>query len=118
VSGELPLPSLLSAALVAFTFELDTAFEHRMPDHRSATRKARGESPRGPYLVSVAMWASCLRYVTGEGVTVAEVARLARTTANLDGMRRWGYVSLDGAGRGGGARRSGPAGAARLCPRL
>jgi hypothetical protein len=32
------------------------------------------------------MWANCLRYVTGEGVTVAEVARLARTTANLDGQ--------------------------------
>jgi DNA-binding MarR family transcriptional regulator len=42
------------------------------------------------------------------------VARLARTSANLDGMRRWGYVTLDGAERGGGARRSGPDSILRL----
>ena len=114
VPDELPLPSLLSAAWVAFTVELDNEFEHRMPDHRSALRKARGEAPHGAYLVSVAMWANCLRYVTEEGVTMAEVARQARTHANLDGMRRWGYVTLDGAGRRGGARRSGPDSVLRL----
>ena len=103
--AELPLPSLLSAAWVAFTVELDNEFEHRMPDHRSA-----GRIGDGPYLVSVAMWANCLRYVTEEGVTVAEVARLARTHANLDGMRRWGYVTLD---RGG---RAGPSTVMRLTP--
>jgi DNA-binding MarR family transcriptional regulator len=107
VSGALPLPSLLSAALVAFTVELDNEFEHRMP-HRTADQKARGETLSGPWLVSVAMWANCLRYVTEDGVTVAEVERRARTHANLDGMRRWGYVTLDGAGRRGGAGRSGP----------
>jgi hypothetical protein len=111
---ELPLCALLSAAFVAFTVELDNEFEHRMPDHRSTARKARGETLRGPYLVSVAMWANCLRYVSEDGVTVAEVARLARTTTNLDGMRRWGYVTVDGAGRGGGARRSGPDSILRL----
>jgi hypothetical protein len=111
---ELPLCALLSAAFVAFTVELDNEFEHRMPDHGSTARKARGERLRGPYLVSVAMWANCLRHVSEDGVTVAEVARLARTHANLDGMRRWGYVTLDGAGRGGGARRSGPDSILRL----
>jgi hypothetical protein len=114
VPDELPLCALLSAALVAFTVELDNEFEHRMPDHRSTARKARAETPRGPYLVSVAMWANCLRYVSEDGVTVAEVARRARTTTNLDGMRRWGYVTVDGAGRGGGARRSGPDSILRL----
>jgi hypothetical protein len=106
VSGVLPLPSLLSAALVAFTVELDNEFEHRIPN-RTSERKARGETLSGPWLVSVAMWANCLRYVTEDGVTVADVERRARTHANLDGMRRWGYVTLDGAGRRGGARRSG-----------
>jgi hypothetical protein len=114
VPDELPLCALLSAAFVAFTVELDNEFEHRLPDHRSTTRKARGETLRGPYLVSVAMWANCLRYVSEDGVTVADVSRLARTTTNLDGMRRWGYVTLDGAGRGGGARRSGPDSILRL----
>jgi DNA-binding MarR family transcriptional regulator len=109
----LPLPSLLSAALVAFTVELDNEFEHRIPN-RTSERKARGDRLSGPWLVSVAMWANCLRYVTEDGVTVAEVERLARTHANLDGMRRWGYVTLDGAGRRGGARRSGPDSVLRL----
>jgi hypothetical protein len=113
VPDELPLCALLSAAFVAFTVELDNEFEHRMPE-QSTTRKARGETQRGLYLVSVAMWANCLRYVSEDGVTVAEVARLARTTTNLDGMRRWGYVTLDGAGRGGGARRSRPDSILRL----
>ena len=113
MSGVLPLPSLLSAALVAFTVELDNEFEHRIPN-RTSERKARGETLSGPWLVSVAMWANCLRYVTEDGVTVAAVERLARTHANLDGMRRWGYVTLDGAGRRGGARRSGPDSVLRL----
>jgi hypothetical protein len=108
VPDRLPLTALLSAAFVAFTIELDNEFEQRMPDHGTAARRARGEAGRGPYLVSVAMWASCVRYVTEEGITVREVERLARTHANLDGVRRWGYVTLDGAGRGGGARTSGP----------
>jgi hypothetical protein len=102
VVDELPLPALLSAVWVAFTVELDNEFEHRMPDHRIA-----GRIGDGPYLVSVAMWANCLRYVTEAGVTVAEVARLARTHANLDGMRRWGYVTLD---------RGGPSTVMRLTP--
>jgi hypothetical protein len=93
---------------VAFTIELDNEFERRMPDHGTAARRARGEEGRGPNLVSVAMWANCVRHVTEAGITVHEVERLARTHANLDGVRRWGYVTLDGAGRGGGARTSGP----------
>jgi hypothetical protein len=78
VPDELSLCALLSAAFVAFTVELDNEFEHRMPEHRSTMRKARGETQRRLYLVSVAMWANCLRYVFEDGVTVAEVARLAR----------------------------------------
>ena len=39
------------------------------------------------------MWANCLRQLPDEGITVAELRRRARTGTNLDGMRRWRYVS-------------------------
>jgi DNA-binding MarR family transcriptional regulator len=39
------------------------------------------------------MWANCLRYLPDEGITVAELRRRARTGTNIDGMRRWRYVS-------------------------
>ncbi len=42
------------------------------------------------------MWENCMRFVTGEPITVGGLLRLARTGTNLDGMRRWGYVTIDG----------------------
>jgi DNA-binding MarR family transcriptional regulator len=90
VPDRLPLPTLLSQALVAFTVELDNEFERRLP-HRTSTK--RGE---GPWLVSVAMWSTCLSFVDDDGVTVRRLEELARTGTNLDGMRRWGYVTIDG----------------------
>src|ERR1700722_14000189 len=90
----LPLPALLSQSLVAFTIELDNEFEHRMR-HRTTRPAAGVGTERGPWLTSVAMWSNCLRYVTEDGVTVGELARLARTGTNLDGMRRWGWVSVE-----------------------
>jgi hypothetical protein len=89
----------LSAAVVAFTIELDNEFEHRMP-HRIASQRASGEPARGPWLTSAVMWANCLRYLAPapDGMTVAELGRLARTPTNLDGMRRWGYLAIDGTG--------------------
>jgi hypothetical protein len=38
---QLPLPALLSQALVAFTIELDNEFEHQMP-HRTRNHGATG----------------------------------------------------------------------------
>ena len=99
MAESLPLPALLSGALVAFTIELDNAFEHGF-EHQTTARKARGEAARGPWLTSVVMWANCLRWIDDEGTTVAEVQRRARTHTNLDGVRRWGYVTVDGHGRG------------------
>jgi DNA-binding MarR family transcriptional regulator len=91
--GSLPLPALLSHALVAFTIEFDNEFEAEMP-HRTA---ASGPSPLGdgPWLVSLVMWANCMRFVDDAGLTVIELRRLARTGTNLDGMRRWRYVLVD-----------------------
>ena len=87
--AELPLPTLLSQALVAFTEELDNEFEHRMP-HRTA----KGGSRHDPWLTSVVMWSNCLRFVGEEGVTARALEGRAGTKTNLDGMRRWGYVTI------------------------
>src|SRR6202020_2712997 len=88
----LPLTTLLSQALVAYTIEFDNEAEHRMP-HRTT----RGGQPglRNVWLVSMAMWLNCMQYVTGEPMLVTELEQRARTGTNLGGMRRWGYVVLE-----------------------
>jgi len=88
----LPLPTLLSHALVAFTVEFDNEAERQM-QHRT-TRYRSTPGAYGPWLVSMAMWFNCLRFVGEEGVTAGELARLARTHTNLNGMARWGYISV------------------------
>jgi methyltransferase (TIGR00027 family) len=96
----LPLPALLSQALVAFTIELDNEAEHRLP-HRTTSHGASGRGDGAPalWLVSLAMWENCMRYVTGEPITVGDLEARARTGTNLDGMRRWGYITIDGTAR-------------------
>lgn len=54
------------------------------------------------------MWYSCLRYVTGDGITVAELARRAGTHINLGGMLRWGYVTAELGPRDRDPKRPGP----------
>jgi len=88
-----PLSALLSQVLVAFTIEADNEAEHRMPHRTTSHGGSAGAS--GPWLVSLVMWENCLRYLTGDGITVADLARAARTPTNLDGMRRWGYIRVD-----------------------
>ncbi|MGD0303002.1 MAG: MarR family winged helix-turn-helix transcriptional regulator [Bryobacteraceae bacterium] len=92
----LPLFTLLSEVLVAFTIEFDNEFEHRTP-HRT-TQFGSGS---GPWLVSMVMWSNCMRFVTDEGLTVRELEDLARTKTNLNGMQRWGYISTQGPPRSG-----------------
>src|SRR5262252_8977468 len=98
-----PLPTLLSHLLVAYVVELDNEFERRVAHRRHGVAASR-EGRRAPYLVSVAMWATCLRHVPDEGITVAELERAARTDTNLDGVRRWGYVTVGSRDRVGPAR--------------
>ena len=93
--GALSLSALLSQALVAFTIEFDNEAEHRLP-HRT-TNFGASDHGDGPWLVSLAMWETCMRFVGDEPITVAELETLARTPTNLDGMRRWGYITIDGA---------------------
>jgi methyltransferase (TIGR00027 family) len=95
--GPLPLSALLSQALVACTIECDNEAEHDLP-HRTTDH---GPSRRGDgvWLTSLVMWENCMRYVTDEPVTVGDLLARARTGTNLDGMRRWGYVTIDGTAR-------------------
>lgn len=98
MGDELPLPALASAALVAFTIEADNEVERMLP-HRTTSFGATGE--RGAaWLTSLAMWFNCLRGLGEMGEsTVAELERHARMPTNLDGMRRWGLITIDGVGR-------------------
>jgi len=94
----LSLPAQLSAAVVAFTIEADNEAERRLA-HTTTSFGAAG--PRGSvWLTSLAMWFNCLRGLSDGGPqTVAELERRARMGTNLDGMRRWGYVTIDSVGR-------------------
>ena len=93
MAGRLPLTALLSQAFVAFTIECDNAFERRMP-HRTAARPSKASRREVPWLTSMVMWFTCLRFLTDEGRTVEEIDRLARTSTNWNGMERWGYVDI------------------------
>lgn len=88
----LPLSTLLSQTLVAFTIEFDNEFEHRMP-HRTTNVGSTGSSRQGPWLVPLAMWANCMQFVSAEGIMLGELRHRARTGANLSGMQRWGILS-------------------------
>ena len=89
----LPLPTLLSYTLVAFTIEFDNEAERQMR-HRTTRHGASAGSGPAPWLVSMVMWSNCMRFVGKEGVPVCELERLARTKTNLPGMERWGYVAV------------------------
>jgi hypothetical protein len=106
-AGRLPLSALLSQALVAFTIEADNDFERNIP-HRTTRHGRSPAAPGAPWLVSLAMWANCLQFVTPAGVTVRELERLARTPTNLDGMRRWGYLDIEPAPAAGGPKKPRP----------
>ncbi|HEY2887328.1 MAG TPA: MarR family winged helix-turn-helix transcriptional regulator [Candidatus Limnocylindrales bacterium] len=93
MDGQQPLSALLSQAFVAFTIECDNDFEQRVP-HRTAADGRTGRLREVPWLTSMAMWFTCLRFVDGENRTVREVERLARTDTNWNGMERWGYVHV------------------------
>jgi methyltransferase (TIGR00027 family) len=102
-----PLHAVLSQALVAFTIECDNEAEHRIPHRTAGHGLPPGAPPDAPWLTSLVMWANCLRFVPDEGITVGSLRRLARTGTNLDGMRRWGYVTYSpdpGPGRKPGPR--------------
>jgi hypothetical protein len=87
------LPTLLSQVLVAFIIEFDNEFEHRMP-HSTTNHGSTADSPHAPWLASLVMWPNCMQFVDEKGISISELQRLARTTTNLNGMQRWGYVTI------------------------
>jgi methyltransferase (TIGR00027 family) len=113
--GPLSLSALLSQALVAFTVELDNEAEHRLP-HRTTNHPGAGLAD-GTWLTSLAMFENCLRFVTDQPITVGELESLARTGTNLDGMRRWGYVTIDGTAKKIHRGRPGPGAVLRATAR-
>ncbi len=102
MTGRLPLPTLLSYLLVAFTIEFDNESEHRL-SHRTTNHGSTSGSFHAPWLVSLVMWFNCMRFLDEKGMTVRELEQAARTKTNLNGMERWGYIfikvdpSVDGA---------------------
>jgi hypothetical protein len=92
VDETLPLTTLLSQALVAYTIEFDNEFERQTP-HRTTLLGASGGG--GPWLVSMVMWFNCMRYVGETPLSGAELERLARTRTNLRGMHRWRYIDVE-----------------------
>ncbi len=85
-----PLSTLLSWLTVAFTIEFDNEFEHRMPHSTTSFGSKAGE----PWLVSMAMYLTCMQYVPPEGIRVGQLADAARTGTNLHGMARWRYITI------------------------
>jgi hypothetical protein len=79
----------LSHALVAFTIEFDNQAERRIPHWTTMSGK-----PHGVWLTSMVMWWNCMQFVGDEPIGVKELARRARTGTNLDGMHRWGYLTV------------------------
>jgi DNA-binding MarR family transcriptional regulator len=102
MDGHLPLPTLLSQALVAFTIEFDNEFEHQVP-HRTTNHGATTRSHPVPWLVSRVMWSNFMRFIDEEGTTVRELQHRLRRPAKsmrnwLERMGKWwGYIVVKNA---------------------
>jgi hypothetical protein len=96
----LPIPTLLSHALVAMTIGLDNELEQRM-GHTTNLGRRRGLSAEGPWLVSWSTWASLLRFVPAQGISLQDLRRRPGVSerhlgGKNPGVIRWGYVTLSG----------------------
>jgi DNA-binding MarR family transcriptional regulator len=86
MDGRLPLPTLLSHALVAFTIEFDNEFEHQAP-HRTTDHGPTTRSHPVPWLVSMVMWSNFIRFIDEEGTALRELQHRLRMPAK--NMRSW-----------------------------
>ena len=102
-ASTLPLPTLLSQVLVAFTIEFDNEAERQLQHRPTRQGVAKHASPadslHAPWLVSLAMWSNCMQFVGEEGIKVGELEDLARAKTNVNGMQRWGYITIEGSMR-------------------
>jgi hypothetical protein len=100
----LPLHSLLSQVLVAFTIEFDNEFEHQVP-HRTSNFGSTPGAIRPPYLLSMVMWLRFLRYVPDDGIPLATLKQAWQGSnkemkAWLTRMSSWwGYVTIEMEGK-------------------
>jgi DNA-binding MarR family transcriptional regulator len=117
----LPLPALLSHALVAFTIEFDNEFEHQVP-HRTTNHGATAGSRGAPWLVSRVMWCNFLRFIDEEGTTLRELQRRLRmpNKSVLNWVTRlsewWGYLLIETTISGSKSKRMPPEAKARPTP--
>jgi DNA-binding MarR family transcriptional regulator len=102
-----PLPTLLSQALVAYTIEFDNEAGHLLPHSTSEHGATAGSGPK-PWLASMVMWCNCMKYVGPDGVQLGEMERLARTPTNLAGMQRWRYITITPGPNDRDGKRPGP----------
>lgn len=99
--GGLPLSALASQLFVAFVIEADNEFEHQMPHRTTRHGASTGSGPK-PWLVSLAMWAHCMRLVPEEGISAGDLARASQLTSKSTQMlvkrlgEWWGYLKVDG----------------------
>lgn len=91
---QLPLPTLLSQILVAFTIEFDNEAEHRLPHRTTAHGVSAPDALHAPWLVSMVMWFNCMQHLGDGPILLRELERRARTPTNLHGMQRWGYIMV------------------------
>ena len=106
----LPLPALLSQALVAFTIEFDNAFEHLVP-HRTTNYGSTPGAYGAPWLVSMVMWMNFMQFIPEDGISVGDLQRQLHVDdktidARLTRMGKWwGYVVVDSSHIGSHSRR-------------
>ena len=89
----LPLPTLLSQSLVAFTIEFDNEAERRIPHYTTRHGATRSTLPK-PWLVSMVMYLNCMQFLDEKGMSARELVRIARARTNFQGMVRWGYITV------------------------
>src|SRR5271154_4820060 len=92
----LPIPTLLSHALVATTIGLDNELERRIGPMTNLGRR-RGLPTEGPWLVSRATWADPFRFIPPEGISLQGLRRRSGVSerhlaGKNPGVVRWGYV--------------------------
>lgn len=109
MDDRLPLSTLLSLLLVAFTIEADNEFERRVPHFTTTGGLAAPPGAPAVWLTSLVMWFNFMRYVSSEGTRAGEIQSDARITdelmhVSLAGMERWGYIDVVRAPSAGGSK--------------
>ncbi len=100
MNRRLPLSTLLSQTLIAYTIEFDNEFEHQVP-HRTTNHGSTPGTHRAPWLVSMAMWTKFMQFIPEDGISVGELKRvLGSTDKSVETLltrmgKWWGYVTLE-----------------------